>query len=38
MEIILREHIDNLGRRGDVVKVANIDSMGHFNGARRIAG
>ncbi len=23
MEIILREHIDNLGRRGDVVKVAN---------------
>jgi large subunit ribosomal protein L9 len=23
MEIILREHIDNLGRRGEVVKVAN---------------
>jgi large subunit ribosomal protein L9 len=23
MEIILREHIDNLGRRGDVVKVAD---------------
>lgn len=23
MEVILREHIDNLGRRGDVVKVAN---------------
>lgn len=23
MEIILREHIENLGRRGDVVKVAN---------------
>jgi len=23
MEIILREHVDNLGRRGDVVKVAN---------------
>jgi large subunit ribosomal protein L9 len=23
MEIILREHIDNLGRRGDVVKVAS---------------
>ena len=22
MEVILREHIDNLGRRGDVVKVA----------------
>ena len=22
MDIILREHIDNLGRRGDVVKVA----------------
>lgn len=23
MEVILKEHIDNLGRRGDVVKVAN---------------
>lgn len=23
MEVILREHVDNLGRRGDVVKVAN---------------
>jgi len=23
MEVILREHIDNLGRRGEVVKVAN---------------
>src|SRR5919106_1094054 len=23
MEVILREHIDNLGRRGDVVKVAD---------------
>jgi large subunit ribosomal protein L9 len=23
MEVILREHIENLGRRGDVVKVAN---------------
>jgi len=23
MEIILREHVDNLGRRGEVVKVAN---------------
>ena len=23
MEIILREHVENLGRRGDVVKVAN---------------
>ena len=23
IEVILREHIDNLGRRGDVVKVAN---------------
>ncbi len=22
MEVILREHVDNLGRRGDVVKVA----------------
>ncbi len=22
MDIILREHIDNLGRRGDIVKVA----------------
>src|SRR3954467_1609806 len=22
MEVILREHIDNLGRRGDIVKVA----------------
>src|SRR6186997_1117913 len=23
MEVILREHVDNLGRRGEVVKVAN---------------
>jgi large subunit ribosomal protein L9 len=23
MEVILREHVDNLGRRGDIVKVAN---------------
>ena len=23
MEVILREHVDNLGRRGDVVKVAS---------------
>ena len=23
MEVILREHVDNLGRRGDVVKVAD---------------
>ena len=23
MEVILREHVDNLGERGDVVKVAN---------------
>ena len=23
MEVILREHVDNLGRRGDVVTVAN---------------
>ena len=22
MEVILREHVDNLGRRGDIVKVA----------------
>src|ERR1044071_4918958 len=23
MEVILREHVDNLGRRGEIVKVAN---------------
>ncbi len=23
MEVILREHVDNLGKRGEVVKVAN---------------
>ena len=23
MQIILREHVDNLGRRGEIVKVAN---------------
>ena len=27
MEVILREHVDNLGRRGDVVKVA--EGVGH---------
>ena len=23
MEVILRDHVDNLGRRGEIVKVAN---------------
>src|ERR1700752_2053665 len=30
MEVILREHVDNLGRRGEIVKVADGDARNYL--------